>query len=785
VRDYAVFTINRDGCVSSWEAGAESIYGYSDEEIIGQPASIFFTPEDTLSGAPELEFRTAETKGRAEGGHWQVRKGGARFWGSSVVVPLVDEAGDLRGFVKVTHDTTKRKHVEESFLREREELEARTEERTTGLLQANETLQERITEREGMEKALRESEERYRAFVVNSSEAIWRFALEQPVPIGYSEDEQIECFYQYGYLAECNGAMAQMYGFSSPDEMIGVRLGDIVVRSKPENITFLRDFIRSGYQLTNAETVELDKEGGTKYFMNNLGGIVEGGFILGAWGTNRDITESILAKEALRKSEERFRIAAELASDLIYEWDIRDRRMEWFGNVAERLGYEPGEFLRTVEFWEQELHHSDLDRVTAAVDRHLASGEPLQEQYRIRRKDGEFLYWIDRRMTLRDENGAPYKWIGVISDITPRKQAEERQARLQLAVQQSAIEWQRTFDAIQYPVLILDVAGNIMQSNRAADEISGNAEGSCAGRHVGTLGAGEPWRKAAEMVGIILENRSAVCCVISDNDTGKTWDVTANLLSGPEGDAGRIIIVARDITRQVDLEASLRHSELMAALGTLVAGVAHEVRNPLFGISSVLDAFEARFGGPPEHQQFFIVLREELGHLNRLMGDLFDYGKPYSQELRAGSIYDAVVGGITVCEPLAEREQVKLVNRAPKTLAPVMMDEKRLPQIFSNLIRNAIQHSSPGATVNVEAGEISLDNRLWIECRVKDSGPGFQIEDLPRIFDPFFTKRRGGTGLGLSIAQRIAQEHGGRIMACNRPEGGAEIVVRIPVERDL
>jgi len=101
------------------------------------------------------------------------------------------------------------------------------------------------------------------------------------------------------------------------------------------------------------------------------------------------------------------------------------------------------------------------------------------------------------------------------------------------------------------------------------------------------------------------------------------------------------------------------------------------------------------------------------------------------------------------------------------------------------LIRNAIQHSSPGATVYVEAGEISMDNRLWIECRVKDSGPGFQVEDIPRIFDPFFTKRRGGTGLGLSIAQRVAQEHGGKIAAGNRSEGGAEIVVRIPVERDL
>ena len=784
MKGYAVFTINQYGCVSSWDAGAESIYGYTGEEIIGRPVSIFFTPEDTLNGAPEMEFKTAETEGRAEGESWQVRKDGARFWGSSVVVPLMDESGNLRGFVKVTHDIAKREHVEESSPEDHQELEAWTKERTTRLLVVNENLQERRTERERMEKALRESEDRYRAFIVNSSEAIWRFALEWPVPLGYSEDEQIECFYQYGYLAECNDAMARMYNFSSPDEMAGIRLDDIVVRKNPENIVFLQNFIRSGYRLTDAETVELDKEGGTKYFLNNLIGIVEGDFILGAWGTNRDITESMLAKEALRKSEERFRVAAELASDLIYEWDIRDKRMEWFGNVAEHLGYESGEFLRTVEFWENALHPSDLDRMMGAIELHLAIGEPLREEYRIRHKDGEFLYWTDRRRALRNENGASHKWIGVISDITRRKQAEERQARLQLAVQQSAEEWQLTFDAIQYPVLILDFTGRITQSNRAADEASGGPKGACAGRSIETIGAGQPWRKAAEMVGSVLETRSTASCITSDEDTGKTWDITANLLSGPEGDAGRIIIVARDITRQVELEASLRHSELMAAMGSIVAGVAHEARNPLFGISSVLDAFEARFGGPPEHQRYINVLREELGHLNRLMEDLLDYGKPYSQEFHAGSIYDAVVGGVLACEALAERWQIKIVNRVPKTLAPVMMNRKRLPQVFSNLIKNAIQHSSTGATVHVEAEEISLDNRLWVECHVKDSGPGFQIEDLPRVFDPFFTKRRGGTGLGLSIAQRIVQEHGGKIAAGNCSEGGAEIVVRIPVERD-
>jgi PAS domain S-box-containing protein len=167
-----------------------------------------------------------------------------------------------------------------------------------------------ITDRKRAEDALRAGEERYRAFVRNSSEAIWRFELDEPVSIDLSEDEQIEICYRHGYLAECNDAMAEMYGFGHAGEIVGARLGDLLVRDDPNNIMFLRAFIRSGYRLTEAESHELDREGNPKYFLNNLVGIIEGRKLLRGWGTQRDITQRKLAEDALRESEARFRHAA-------------------------------------------------------------------------------------------------------------------------------------------------------------------------------------------------------------------------------------------------------------------------------------------------------------------------------------------------------------------------------------------------------------------------------------------------------------------------------------------
>ncbi|MEP7218379.1 MAG: PAS domain S-box protein [Bacteroidota bacterium] len=154
-----------------------------------------------------------------------------------------------------------------------------------------------VTERRRISETLRTSGERYRAFVENSTEAIWRFELEEGIPIDLPVDEQIDRAYSRGYLAECNTVMARMYGYDSADAVIGARLADMLVASDPGNIAYLRAFIESGYRLADAESAELDRDGNQKYFLNNLVGVVENGRLIRAWGTQRDITDQKLAAE--------------------------------------------------------------------------------------------------------------------------------------------------------------------------------------------------------------------------------------------------------------------------------------------------------------------------------------------------------------------------------------------------------------------------------------------------------------------------------------------------------
>src|SRR5262249_20895167 len=133
-------------------------------------------------------------------------------------------------------------------------------------------------------KALRVSEERYRSFIRHSSEGIWRFEVAPPIPIGqlpsgtmaaHEEDALLDLFYERAFLAECNDAMARMYGHTSADGLLGARLEDLVPRADPRNTAFLRAFIRSGFRLHDAESHEVGRDGRARVFLNNFTGVVE------------------------------------------------------------------------------------------------------------------------------------------------------------------------------------------------------------------------------------------------------------------------------------------------------------------------------------------------------------------------------------------------------------------------------------------------------------------------------------------------------------------------------
>jgi len=164
------------------------------------------------------------------------------------------------------------------------------------------------------------------------------------------------------------------------------------------------------------------------------------------------------------------------------------------------------------------------------------------------------------------------------------------------------------------------------------------------------------------------------------------------------------------------------------------------------------------------------------------MNDLLEYGKPTGLVLAEAPLEAVIAQALSACGPLAERAKVVLESRLATGLPPLRVDEKRLFRVFCNLVENAVQHSPAGGTVRVTAGLAGGEGRSWVDCVVEDSGPGFPPEDLPHVFEPFFTRRKGGTGLGLSIVERIVTDHGGTLAAQNRGEGGARLHVRLPAD---
>jgi len=482
----------------------------------------------------------------------------------------------------------------------------------------------------------------------------------------------------------------------------------------------------------------------------------------------RDITQRKEMESALKAEKDFTDAAINTIMGVFFVRDSAGRLIRW-NKTMEAIRGVSGDALQN-ESTLPAIHPDDrphiqaktaevFERGYAEAEARVLVGDPPQTRHYL---------FNGKRM---DRGGEAFL-VGTGIDITDRKRVEAEREILRAAIEESAAEWRQTFDSVRTPIIITDEKGVVRRLNDAAAELAERVRSEIAGTPLSALGDG-PWRTAAELI----PSFDGIQASAEARDAfGRTWDVHLGRLYSPDND-GSLIVVFWEITGIVALQDSLRRSERMSAMGALVAGVAHEVRNPLFGMSALLDAYAGEMSDP-ELEQFASGLRQQVTRLTHLMRELLEFGKPVAIALFPEALSEVVEEAVIGRAHAASEAKVVLRNAVDPLLPAVPMDRGRLRQVFENLIDNALQHAPAVRTVT-----ISARGTTSIECTVEDDGPGFQPDDLPHVFEPFFTRRERGTGLGLSIVHRIVEEHVGRVSAANRAGGGAVITMHFPAER--
>lgn len=249
----------------------------------------------------------------------------------------------------------------------------------------------------------------------------------------------------------------------------------------------------------------------------------------------------------------------------------------------------------------------------------------------------------------------------------------------------------------------------------------------------------------------------------------------------PSGLVEGTIVVYRDMTEIKELQAAVVNKERFAAMGQIVAGVAHEIRNPLFGISSIGQIFERELSNPG-HLELVRALLSETRRLNQLVEELLIYGRPIKLSLAQCNLMALLEEVVAMHrEELAQKKiTVKGDLKLGHTLA--YLDPNQIRQVFLNLIRNAIDATPEGGEITIR---LLLEDRHII-VKIADSGVGIAQGNLSKVFDLFFTTKPKGSGLGLAICKKLVEDHGGAIYLESRQwrwldeTSGTTVTVKLP-----
>jgi two-component system cell cycle sensor histidine kinase/response regulator CckA len=518
--------------------------------------------------------------------------------------------------------------------------------------------------------------------------------------------------------------------------------------------------------------------------------IVHAGFLgtdaeAGCLVTLFDVSALKRTEDALRASEERFRTLADNMAQLAWMADATGS-IFWFN----RRWYDfTGTTLEEVQGWGwQKIHHPEhVNRVVAWFKRSMETGEPCEDTFPLRRKDGTYRWFLGRARPIRNADGQVVRWFGTTTDITELREAEQ-------SARESEQRYQALFESMQegFAVgeIICDDAGNpvdwrYLQVNEALASIIGRPRDEIVGRTYREIFPDVPWRPAVETVGRVALTRRPARVEPYGLGTRRSLDV---IVYSPA--PGQFAAVLTDITARRQAEERLRQSQKIESLGLLAGGVAHDFNNLL---TVIMGSASVALEEYPSSKELNAIM-SAAESAARLTRQLLAYaGKGYIAH-RAIDLTQFVERTRSLIEASVPK-RVELAFQLASQLPAIEEDAGRVEQILINLVINAAEAIPPKTDGRIEIAtgtcevtpemarkvpryDVAPGPYVWLE--VRDTGDGMNEATVERIFDPFFSTKFLGRGLGLAAVGGIVRTAKGFIEVRSKPGAGATFRVYLP-----
>ncbi|WAJ31354.1 PAS domain S-box protein [Jeongeupella avenae] len=516
-------------------------------------------------------------------------------------------------------------------------------------------------------------------------------------------------------------------------------------------------------------------------------------------GAMLDLTEQRRSQTALRASEARFRAFAEALPVILFTTDAHGR-CDYVNPFFEAFTGYPADAL--VHFgWSDVLHPDDRERSIAAWEEARRTEGPFEIEYRFRREDGVYRWFIGRSVPARETKDGPIlRWIGTcvdIQEIVEARDAKERQsAELEQLVAERTAERDRMWDTSPDLMVVIDFTGVFLRVNPAWTALLGYAPDELEGHHVNEFVLPDDHSKTVDAYEttatggrIKIENR------YRHKDGSMRW---ISWVAAPAGEVtyatGRDVTAVKEAAEELErAQEALRQSQKMEAVGQLTGGLAHDFNNLLAGISGSLDMMQTRVqqGRVSDLDRYMVGAQGAAKRAAALTHRLLAFSRRQTLEPKPTDVNRLVAG----MEDLIRRTvgpQITVETVAKAGLWSALVDPNQLENALLNLCINARDAMPDGGRITIETGNRWLDDRAarerdlppgqYLSMCVSDNGTGMSPDVIERAFDPFFTTKPigVGTGLGLSMIYGFARQSGGQVRIYSEVGSGTMVCVYLP-----